>query len=957
MAQGPSQGLNLGGQPQAYGDTFSALNLFHGADAWIVFPNGVETRGAQLAVDSQGWLKELPVFNGQQLPVVANVFYTKILPAGDYIVEWKGEGILSTYSNTESLGENKYRIKWEGSSATNESGISLIIEQTDPNKTGNYIRDIKIYKEEHSDLVAMGEKFDPNWFQAIDDFRVLRTHDWQGTNFTKATNPTINDFTSDQAFWIREGRGMPIELLVETANQARADLWINVPHMATDEYMRQMAQYVKDNLAKDLNVYVEYTNEYWTTIFDQHPYLIQQGQQKFGDVPFANAQAYGARASEMIQIFKQVFGAEQTRLIPTVTLDDTAFNTAEAITMLTTPAYVAKGGISPLAAGVKFLSTDGYLGWFNSDPSIDSLVDQWMTQPDKGFGSARDYLLEQLNTSLIPNWQAGRALADQYGLKFGVYEGGALIQNGLPGSFGLQKYTDFNAAFQLSAEMRAVYEAELAAWQSVGSGPFAWYSDAGRVGPWGDYGLWNAPDFIPEPRAEAIIGANTNTPAWWTGDNRSASIFENGKYDIGTTTGEVMNGTNLSDRLYSIDGNDQINGLGGADRLVGGNGNDTLNGGDGDDALHGGAGADILKGEAGTNTLFGDAGADNLQGGRGKDTLYGGNENDILTGGLGTDDIFGGAGTDVLVFINSRSGVTVNLLTGAGFGGEAEGDSYFEVENILGSNLVDVLTARSAGSNMVGYGGNDILNGDAGGDLLTGGLGADTINGFGGNDRVYYNGSSSFVTVNLTTNVNTGGEAQGDLLSNVEEIYASAFNDTLTGDAKVNLLFGQVGNDRLDGQAGADILYGGVGSDSFVFAFGQSGTTAATADQIADYAKGAVAVGDKIDIAQALTIGGVATAATAALASINATTGVATFAAGSGTTLADALADIATSMTTGTNTAGEFVFFKVNNTGNFYQFISDGVAGVGANDVLVQFTGITTINTINLTSGDLTILT
>jgi hypothetical protein len=35
------------------------------------------------------------------------------------------------------------------------------------------------------------------------------------------------------------------------------------------------------------------------------------------------------------------------------------------------------------------------------------------------------------------------------------------------------------------------------------------------------------------------------------------------------------------------------------------------------------------------------------------------------------------------------------------------------------------------------------------------------------------------------------------------------------------------------------------------------------------------------------------------------------FEAGSGTTLADALADIATSMTTGTNTAGEFAVFKV----------------------------------------------
>jgi hypothetical protein len=744
MPQGPSQALNLGGQPQAYGDTPSALNLFYGADAWITFgPNGEEIRN-QVSVDAKGWLTELPTLNGQPQPVIANVFYSKIIPAGDYIVEWKGEGVLTTYSNFEPLGDNKFRIKFDGSSATNESGISLIIEQTDPNNTGNYIRDIQIYKEEYSDLVAMGEKFDPNWFQAIDDFRVLRTHDWQGTNFTKATEPTVNDFTADQAFWIRDGRGMPIELLVETANQARSDLWINVPHMATDEYMRQMAQYVKDNLAKDLNVYVEYTNEYFTTIFDQYPYLVQQGQQKFGDVPFANAQAYGARASEMTQIFKQVFAEEESRLIPTVAVDDMAFKSDEALTMLTTPAYVAQGGISPLDAGIKFLATDGYLGWFNTDPATDQLVDQWIAQPDGGFGSARDYLLDKLNTELAPNWQAGRALADQYGLTLGVYEGGALIQNGLSGNYGAQKYTDFNLAFQQSPEMRTVYEAELAAWQSVGSGPFAWYSDSGRAGPWGDYGLWNAPDFIPEQRTQAIIEANATTPVWWTGDDRAASTFDNGTYDIGTANADVMNGTGLADRLYAVAGDDKVNGLGGDDRLVGG------------------------------------VGADKLNGGAGSDVLYGG--------------------------------------------------------------------------------------------------------------------------------------------------------------------------------AGTDELTGGAGSDSFMFAFGQSGTTATTADRITDFKKGAIGVGDEIDFDTALSIGGVSAKATANQASINLVSGVATFQKGSGTTMEDALADIANAMTAGADAAGELAFFKVGRAGSTYMYVSDGVAGVGPDDVVVQLSGVGRINSITFTDGDLTIL-
>ena len=673
MSQGPSQALNLGGQPSAYGDTFSALNLFHGADAWITFDaNGNEIRN-QVAVDSQGWLTDLPVLNGQPQTVYANIFYTKVMPAGDYIVEWTGEGTLSTYSEMEPLGGNKFRIKFEGSSETQENGITLFIESTDPNDNGNYIRDIKVYNERHSDLIALGENFDPNWFQAIDDFRVLRTHDWQGTNYSQVTDPTLNDFTSDQAFWVREGRGMPIELLVEVANEARSDLWINIPHGATDAYMLEVAQYVKDNLTADLRLYVEYTNEYWSDGFDQHQYLIDKGQAQFGSAPFANAQAYGARASQMTQIFKQVFGSEQPRLIPVVTLDDTALTTAEALTMLTTPAYVAQGGLSPLDAGIKFLGTDGYLTWFNTDPAVDQMVDEWMAQPDGGFGSARDFLLDQLSGSLLPNWQAGRALADQYGLSFGVYEGGALLLNGSYTAPGAARFTEFNERFQLSQEMREVYEAELAAWQSAGSGPFAWYSDAGRWGPWGDYGLWNAPDFIPELRTEAIIEANANIAAWWSGDNRPASAFENGKYDIGTAGADVMTGTGLADRLYAIEGSDTLYGLAGADRLVGGKDADILYGGSGGDDLYGGAGKDNLKGDAGNDTFhFLGAGAD-----------------------LGLDLAYGGTGADTVSFTSLTTAVWVDL---AHIGVEAwarSGATWVQlaqtlsVENVTGTAAAD----------------------------------------------------------------------------------------------------------------------------------------------------------------------------------------------------------------------------------------------------------------------------
>ncbi|NBW61591.1 MAG: hypothetical protein EBR31_07765, partial [Methylophilaceae bacterium] len=158
------------------------------------------------------------------------------------------------------------------------------------------------------------------------------------------------------------------------------------------------------------------------------------------------------------------------------------------------------------------------------------------------------------------------------------------------------------------------------------------------------------------------------------------------------------------------------------------------------------------------------------------------------------------------------------------------------------------------------------------------------------------------------------------------------------------------------GGVGADSLTGGLGSDTFVFIAGDTGQKDKTFDIIQDYTKGALGTGDLIDYASTLSVGGSNATATATQASINSSTGVASFAAGSGTKLADALADIATSFTAATNSPGEFAFFRVNNAGNFYMFISDGTAGLGANDVVIQLVGITSINGIDLNSGDLTIV-
>ena len=164
--------------------------------------------------------------------------------------------------------------------------------------------------------------------------------------------------------------------------------------------------------------------------------------------------------------------------------------------------------------------------------------------------------------------------------------------------------------------------------------------------------------------------------------------------------------------------------------------------------LIGSAGDDVLTGDVNANTLDGAAG------------------DDRLVGGVGSDELIGGAGLDEADYSASASAVTVNLTTGFGAGGDAAGDTLATIENVTGSAGDDVLTGDAAAN---------VLDGDAGDDVLAGRGGADTLDGGAGTDAVDYADSAAAVTVNLATNAGTGGEAQGDSYTSIEDAIGSDF--------------------------------------------------------------------------------------------------------------------------------------------------------------------------------------
>jgi Ca2+-binding RTX toxin-like protein len=193
------------------------------------------------------------------------------------------------------------------------------------------------------------------------------------------------------------------------------------------------------------------------------------------------------------------------------------------------------------------------------------------------------------------------------------------------------------------------------------------------------------------------------------------------------------------------------------------------------------------------------------------DYLKGLGGDDHLRGGGGADHLDGGAGYDYALYQDSTVGVVVNLQTGRGYGGTAEGDTLVNIEGVVGSDHTDVLFGNDGDNLLLGLLGNDVLYGLDGDDLICG-------------DH---------------DGIDLGGD------------------DALKGGGGDDTLIGVVGDDYLNGGAGRDQMYGDLrdgdavpdavpGADIFAWWYTEdTGTTEAAADVVYDFG---FAEGDRIDL-------------------------------------------------------------------------------------------------------------
>ena len=187
--------------------------------------------------------------------------------------------------------------------------------------------------------------------------------------------------------------------------------------------------------------------------------------------------------------------------------------------------------------------------------------------------------------------------------------------------------------------------------------------------------------------------------------------------------------------------------------------------------------------------------------------------------------IWDAGGTDTISNEGSNVACTIDLraapLIGANAGGYVSyGTGIIGGYTIANGVIIEAAIGGSSADKLYGNSSGNTLSGGLGNDLIYVGTGtaSDRVDGGSGVDGVSYAyaGSRVNVNLNLTTAQATGGSGT-DTILNVENLYGSAYGDTLSGNASGNQLYGAAGNDILNGMGGNDTLNGGAGLDTFVF--------------------------------------------------------------------------------------------------------------------------------------------
>ncbi|HNI81536.1 MAG TPA: DNRLRE domain-containing protein [Rhodocyclaceae bacterium] len=510
--------------------------------------------------DASGWVRSLPApgdgaTTGVNYTSIATLIPSSLsdrYPGGRYIVRYDGEGTFSLTNSKATVTRNTalsspgravFDIVGNPATAVG-SAMNLSITATDPNRTGNYLRNIRIFPPggvcsddvtrycnaqtgvpacstgaicQDFETVYPAKPFDPRFLANIKRFDTLRFMGYQSTNNAVNEAEWSDRTRPDHYTWIRTGYHLnPIENVVDLGNTLHRNIWVNVPHRASDDYIYQLATAVKNRLSGDLKVYVEYGNEIWNTMFSAGSWVEQQG---LAEWPYAPDSAYvkrlqwqGKRTAETCDIWASVWGSDKSRVICVAGIQTGSAWAAGYV--LDCPLYAAAhGGIPCYQHNMKAVAVAPYFGGYIGDWSHKAAVESWTLDADGGLGRLFAELFQggQFTdsppggaiASALRALDTSVGLSRDRGLQTVSYEGGqhlTAVGASLQSPAIVQLLTRANR----DARMGDAYKTYLAGWVGSGASLFTQWHSVGSYGVWGNWGLLEYRDQPGSPKFNAV---------------------------------------------------------------------------------------------------------------------------------------------------------------------------------------------------------------------------------------------------------------------------------------------------------------------------------------------------------------------------------------------------------------------------------------------------------------------
>lgn len=391
--------------------------------------------------------------------------------------------------------------------------------------------------------VAEQQIFHPRFLLNAAPYRMLRFMDWMETN----SSPVVDfaDYpTEASAFWHR----VPPTVLADLGNRLRSDIWINIPHRASNAFIDQFATVLRDNFTADRRVYVEYSNENWNGIFSQNIEIPRQFCPAFPDLAAGcqndgvpgngvacerdpNAFSLGAAQGPCFAALVRAWGDRSLQIFDRF---DAVFG-ASARSRLTR-VIAAQAANADLGRQVMVRNTTGTSTPVSSKTDIYAIAPYFGTEyctPDNGFNpethpqlyTSATTLLDHLESQALPRalgfMTSNRSmLVGNFagsGIRLSSYEGGQHLAGIGSFTFNATCNTRFDEV-NAHPRMEGIYRAYLANWKANGDEFTHFYN----VGRWGPFGRWGALEFQDQavtssPKFMALSRHSAANPCHWTG--------------------------------------------------------------------------------------------------------------------------------------------------------------------------------------------------------------------------------------------------------------------------------------------------------------------------------------------------------------------------------------------------------------------------------------------------------